>query len=244
MLDPERNEVNISQLFKWGKKVDIFDISNSILMSCYIRLVGDADMNRSRVFALRRSAELRKKLRNPDSDERLAYIEDKEMSTKEQLIKYVLILENKNFINEAYQTTKVEFPKEPAEGASLEDQEKYQKEIDEFRTKLDNEIGKTVEKLAKTEETKVSKLNESELYNRYEELSINELCQTEMLNSFRDACIYFGSYADEAYKTRLFKSVDEFQELPSDLKKQFESEYDTLEINMEVLKKSPGAMLL
>lgn len=236
-LDPERNDVNISVLFKWGKKVDIYDVNNNVMLSCYLRLVGDADMNRARTFALRRSAELRKKLHNEDSDERIAYLAEKGSVSKEELVRYVLILENKSFVEEAYSTVKIEYPKEPATGASLEEQEEYQKQVDGFRDNVNKQVEAKVLELAKAEETKLLALKVDKLYERYEQLAINDLCETEMLNAFRDACVTAGSYKDENYKTKLFESTSQFQELPNDIKKQFEAEYDSLEINMEALKK-------
>jgi hypothetical protein len=243
LLNPERNDVDISVLFKWGKKVDIYDVNNQVMLTCYLRLVGDADMNRARTFALRRSAELRKKLRDFDSDERIAYIAEKSAVSKEELVRYILLLENKSFAEEAYSTVKVVYPVEPATGASLEDQEEYQKKVDSFRDDLNKLVEAKVLELAKKEEDKLMALKVDKLYERYEQLAINDMCETEMLNAFRDACVYSGSYKDENYKTRLFSSTSEFQELPNDIKKQFEAEYDSLEINMENLKKSPEATL-
>lgn len=59
-MNAERNDVDIFRLFHWGKEVTIFDKYGNELTNVYMRLVGDAELNLARVFAIRRSAELRK----------------------------------------------------------------------------------------------------------------------------------------------------------------------------------------
>ena len=70
----EKSDINISTLFNWGKKFSLVDKNNTEIYEVYIRLVGDAEYGRSRVYALRKSSELRKKLNNLESDERIAFI--------------------------------------------------------------------------------------------------------------------------------------------------------------------------
>jgi hypothetical protein len=89
------------------------------------------------------------------------------------------------------------------------------------------------------EKASLEKLNFDALYLKYEMIVVNDFCEVEMLNAFRDYCVTCGSYKDEGFKEHLFGSVDEFRSLPQDLKHQFEIEYNTLEIDVETLKKLP-----
>ena len=52
-LSPERNEIDIKPLFHWFGEQEIVDTQGNTFR-VFIRLVGDAEINRSRVFALRK----------------------------------------------------------------------------------------------------------------------------------------------------------------------------------------------
>lgn len=239
MLSPEKNFVAVEKLFKWGKKIEILDTQSKVMFECFIKLVGDADMNKARVFGLRKSAELRRKLKDLESDERIAYIASKEVLTLEELTEYVLLLQNKTIIETAYKTVRIPFPKEPNSEASLEAQEKYQLEIDGYQEKVKKTVREYVDAEITKERQSLAKLDFDTLYVKYESLVTNDFCELEMLNSFRDFCVAAGSFKDESYTDKLFKSVEEFKDLPQDIKQQFETEYNSLEIDIETLKKLP-----
>lgn len=243
MILPERSDVDISVLFKWGKKINIYDVNNEILYTCYIRLVGDADVNRARVFALRRAAELRKTLRNPDSDEHVAFIADKEGLTKEELIKYVEIFSGKKLSEKAYKEISIPFPKEPSSDAPMELQEKYQYEVDHFTDRINQAakdyITKEITKLEKELEAK----DFDSLYAQYENLVTDDLCETEMIRTFREMCVFNSVYEDAGYTKKVFSKLSDYQSLPTEIKKQFEEEYESIEIDVDTLKKLRGATL-
>ena len=67
IMEIEKNDVDISKLFNWGKAFEIVG-EDGVVDVVYMRVLGDADINKARVFALRESAKLRRALRNPDSD--------------------------------------------------------------------------------------------------------------------------------------------------------------------------------
>lgn len=237
MITPEQNEIDISKLFAWGKQINLYDVNNQIIMSCFIRLIGDAEINRARIYALRRSAEMRKKLKTENSDERLAFIADIDLITKEELIKYILVLKTKNLAEQIYRDIDVPFPKEPRSDAKLEEFEKHQKEVDDYPNRVQTEIRNKLDRQIKEEESKLQPLSKEELFKIYEREVIDDTCQLEMINAFRDICVYFGTYKDDKYTERVFKEITQFQALPTDLKTQFQQEYDSLEIDMETLKK-------
>ena len=241
-LHPERSDIDISKLFKWGKKVSIYDASNTEMLTCYIKLVGDSEMNRARVYALRKSAELRKKLRTPGSDEKVAYIVEKEFVTKEELVQYVLLLKNKDIVERAYSEVKVPFPKEPSSEAGLEAQEKYQLSVDDFSNNIKKAVEKFVLNEIEKEGAELNKKDVDTLYKTYESLVIDDFCQLEMLNAFKNYCVSVSAFKDDKYTERLFTGVEEFSELPTEIKNQFEEEYSSLEIDINTLKKLPEAM--
>lgn len=234
----EKNDVEISPLFHWHKKFRLVSFNGE--EELYIRLVGDSELNRARVYALRRSAELRNKLRNLNSDERLAFIENKEVLNKVQLIQFILVFSMRELMQEATQNISLAYPKEPKSTASLEEQEKYQKDIDEYPTKKEELTRQYLDtRLTKIKES-LEEMDEARLYNEYEKIVVNEMCEQEMLKAFSDFCTYSGIYKDIEFKERYFSSLDEFQNLPSKIKDSFLVAYRELELSAEDLKKLQG----
>src|SRR5688572_17792334 len=128
MTEVEKNDVDINKLFIWGKKYDIVNAQGEVVYEVYMRLLGDADLNRTRVHALRKSQELRKKLRDVNSDERLLYVREKDELSKDELIYNVIALSMRDINNRAVREVKIPRPKAPRSDAKIEKMEKYQAE--------------------------------------------------------------------------------------------------------------------
>ena len=237
MTNPaERNDIDLSRLFTWGREFELLDRKGESLGVVYIRLVGDADINRARVFALRKSRELRDKLIDLTSDERLAYIPKLENEDKENLAEILLSLNIRELTNSAITDTKVPFPKELKSGATLEQQEKYQKEVDDYPSKREKKVREALEKEIKDLRAELSRRTIEQLLKEYEKTTINQLCENEMLSRFKDACIVFGTYKDLEYKERLFESVEQYDNVLTETKNQLLTFYSSLDIGMDDLK--------
>jgi hypothetical protein len=237
LLSPEKNDVIISKLFNWGNKFSIVDSKGTKISDVYIRLVGDSELNRARVFGLRKSAEMRKKLRDPNSDEHMAYILDKDTVEKQNLVNYLLYRKTSEFAQAATKDIDIPFPKELEGDSTLEEQENYQKEVDSYPARVEEKVRSVITKQAEDEQKRLEAMNEDDLYKLFVVTTTNELCETEMYSRFRDFCVFSGSYKDDKYRHLFFNSIEEFSNLPRELKEQFLTNYDTLEISMEELKK-------
>jgi hypothetical protein len=235
MLDPERSDVDIKPLFNWSKPFSITFLGKTF--TGFMRLVGDAELNRARVFSLRKTRDLREVLKLEDTDERLAYLSDIDTMDNIQLIDYIIYTKTREFVQQAYKEINLPLPKEIRSDAELEDQEKYQKEVDEYPIKFDKELRKIVDKKINLEKVRLSNLSKELLYKEYETSTINLLCENEMTKRFKEMCVYFGTSHDENSKEKMFKSYDEFDNLPTDLKNSFVTEYETMEIGFDELKK-------
>lgn len=230
----ERNDIDISKLFNWGKEFEI-DFKGTKL-KVYVRLVGDADLNRARVFALRKSAEMRKKLRTDGSDEHMAYIPDFDQIEKDALVGAIIYNQTKDYTLDAIDTVEVEKPKELSSDASLEDQEKNQEEVDNYPALREGKIRDYIIKRADEEKQKLEKLDKKTLYDMYVKTLINQVCEAEMLVRFREVCTYFGTYKDKNYKTKLFSSFEQFDNLPEQIKDGLVQTYQSLDFEGEELK--------
>ena len=233
----EHNDVDISKLFIWKQKFEIVDENNEVIQEIYLRVLGDADLNRARVYALRESALLRSLLKSDYSDEHYAYIHPIDEFEKEQLVNLISALSMRELSKAADKEVVLKKPKSPKSDASTEELEKYQKEIDNYPIKkmklLKDSIEKKTEELVKSLQEKPKK----ELYDKYTELLINELCEQELLHAFRERTTFLATYKDEDLEDRVFTMFEDFQNLPRNIKDQFMVAYDSLEIYGESLKK-------
>lgn len=233
----ERNDVDVSRIFNWGKKFDLKNEKDEVIFSVYLRLLGDADLNRARVYALRRSADLRTKLRTPDSDERIALIFDPDNLEEERFIYLITTLSMRELTQEAIKESKIPAIKIPKSDAPLEEMERYQKEVDSYDTKRSNLLRKNLDKLIVKFEKQLKSLGTVELKKRYEAAMINEVCEQEVLNAYKDYAVYAGTYKDAEYKERFFSSIDEVLNLRTEYKNMFINAQQSLELTSDDLKK-------
>ena len=237
MISIDKNEVDISKLFNWGKEFTIYSELGDAVFSLYMRVIGDADLNRARVYALRKSAELRKKLRTRDSEERTAFIPDLENISLENLIEMVLFYSTKSLAGEVIKTINLHLPKEPDSDAPLEEHEKYQLAVDSWGETRTNLIEDELKKRLEKERIRLSTSSKEDLMASYEKLLTDELCEEEMYKAFNDMKIFFTVFSDAGYKNKLFKNLEEFLNLPTLIKEQLSAFYESLDIKIEELKK-------
>jgi hypothetical protein len=237
MIVPERNDVDISKVFSWGSKFEIVNPYTTESLIVYIRLVGDSELNRARVFGLRESANLRKRLKLKDSDDRAAFIPEVEDLDAEYILDALVYFKTKELTLDAFRNIRLPLPKDPSSNASLEELEKHQKEVDDYPAKREEEIKNFIYKYLNEYRNKVNTSDVNILYKEYEKLLINQICENEMIIKFREMCTYFGVYKDENYKVPLFPKFEEFTNLPKEIKDQLISNYLSLEVSGEDLKK-------
>lgn len=233
----EKNDVEISKLFSWSKESAIVDSSGKLLARIWIRLVGDADLNRSRVFALRKSAELRAKLKDPNSDEHMAFIQSLDTVEKSTLVDAIVSLSLRDMTRDAYREVIIPIPMEPDSDAPLEKQEKYQKEVDEYPKTREDAIRKYLKKRIDKLNKELTNLPDDELQKKYQLHMINELCEQESFKKFKEMCVYFSIYKDKNFKVRMFNSFDEFDNIAPEIKERLLNEYTSLELDTDTLKK-------
>jgi len=231
----DKNDVDISKLFHWNNKyvLKVKDKEYNV----YVRLLGDAEVNRARIYALRKSAELRAKLHDKNSDEYLAYLPQKEIITEDELVSGLLIMHTRTFTLDAVRNVRPELPIEPSSESSLEKKEKYQKEVDEFDIKRDKKYGDYIKEKTEAKEKEIRSKSKDDIYKDYINMITNQACETEMVMRYREMCSYFGTYKDKEFKNRLFGNFEEFNNMPTDVKEQLMDAYQLLEIDSETLKK-------
>ncbi|MGQ9642360.1 MAG: hypothetical protein ACUVT3_00715 [Ignavibacterium sp.] len=233
----DKNDVDISRLFYYRDKFEL-ETSSGEKIPIYMRVIGDAELNQARVFALRESRKFRKNLHLEDSDEALAYLPDLDSLTKEELIKSIILSESNEIIREANNQVTINLPLEPKSTASLKEQEEYQEKVDNFDDEYNRLLTGKIEEITRNEEARLQRLDEEQLRQEAFNRMINQLCELRMLDRFQAMCTYFATYKDENYKERMFENFDQFDNLPKEVKEQLVRFYNKLEIDEATLKKS------
>ncbi len=237
MTNPaERNDIDLSRLFVWGNKFELKDRMEEKIADVYVRLVGDADLNRARVFALRKSKEMRAKLKDPNSEERQAYLPDITDENKETLVIIMASAKLKEITGDAIDKIKVPFPKELKSKATLEEQEKHQEEVDKYPQKREKAIKEYIEKEIAKVQVELRQRTLEDLVKEYEASLINNICENEMFIAFKDACVFYGTFKDENHKERLFENIEQYQSSLPEIKAQLLTFYNGLDIGMDELK--------
>lgn len=232
----EKNDVDVLALFNWKKPVVIKNGEKEVTI--YMRIVGDNDLQRARVYAFRKSAELRKKLKTEDTDERVAFLQELESFSDEKLlVETVLLLSMQDYRTEALRTVEVPLPNEPKSTATTEEQEKYQAEVDAYPQKFADALTDDIENRIKEDRKELKQMSFERLYAKYEKLLIDQLASDELNRAYYSRLIYHACFMDEDCKYNLFESFDEFDNYPPFIKEYLVDEYQKLEMGMDALKK-------
>lgn len=235
-MEVEKNDVDINKLFSWGKKF-VLDIGEGQEVAVYMRLLGDADVNRARVYALRKSAELRKELSDKDSDIRWATIRQEDAMELEDISNYIIVFSMREITNNAVREVDIPVPKPPKSNSSLAKMEKYQKEIDEYPAKRQDAVNQFIQKEVDKLKKFLMKEDKSALYRKYVNTLIDEFCEREAIKAYSDMECFLGCYADENYKEKFFKDFETFDNIDEQQKEVFKTAYSKIGIGITELKK-------
>lgn len=240
----ERSDVDISKIFGWGRVFEIEDpTTGEILSTIYMKLLGDADLNRARVFALRKSAELRRKLKDQNSDEHVAWIKDINELETDDIINLIVLFSGRELSKRAVEKVRIPTPKPPKSKAGLEKMERFQKEVDEYPAKKQKAIADQIEIEINTLRTSLNGKSKEELYRQYVNILTDEFCEREAIIAFEDYQTFLGCYTDNTYKIRWFRDdkdepdFEKFDNLEPTVKAQFKDAYRSLDIDISELKK-------
>jgi len=121
--------------------------------------------------------------------------------------------------------------------SSLEDKENYQIEVDLYDKKRQSVIKTKIEEFIDSNRKQLNTLTKTKILKQYFDTLINSLCESEMTNTFIGYSIYYGAYKEKEFKTRVFTSFDEYDNLPTYVKSQLIKAYTNLQLGIVNLKK-------
>jgi len=228
--------VRLEDLFVWKRPVVIKDREGNEVTTVYQRVLNDIDQEKARLAAIRKSHDMRRALRNKDSDEYASVEEHLETQGREQLINIILIQKFPDMYNRALVEAKTKMPVPPKDADGLEAVENYEAGVDTFDERLNAEVMDLVKKISDLETERLNGLSESELIDVARESLIEQICQNTATEYFNLWCTYLSTYEDEECTERYFNSFDDFNGLVTFLKEQLVQAYKKLTLGPEELK--------
>lgn len=227
----------IEELFRWNGTVEIKDTEGNVVETLYQRVVGDADIQRARLEALKASKLMRKALKDPTSDEAIIHLPLEDDFTKEELITLILFNKYYSFQNKAEKKVEEKKVKEPKSDASLEEQENYIDNIEKAKQDYKDKVDETVRQQSEAFEAELREKSDKELYDLWIKENIELICRGEMIKVFDEYATYFGTFSDEDFKNRRFETVEDFKDLAPRIKNQLMTNYKNLELGLIDVKK-------
>ncbi len=239
MFSPDKLDVELKDLFKYGEYYTIKNGKDGYV-DVFIRVPSEEDVNLSRVYALRKSAEYRKELEEDAALLDALFIElygkTIEDFTDDELVELYLIGVHNKLLELARKQVKVPFPKEPKTD-DLKLWEEYQKGVDNWPKKYAERLKEVFIALIDKEKEKVKKLDEDKLRNLVRQAIVDIQVNEYYKSKYMDHLIYRVSFKSNDMEERLFKSVEEVENLPFYIKKDFEEAINILNIEVGTLKK-------
>jgi hypothetical protein len=228
--------VELEALFRWKHELPIFDHNGAEVMRVYQRLVSDRGMEEARLFSLRKSRELRKALRDSNTDEYSALMENLEQAGKEGWVNTIMVNEFAATYQAAEQEAQSKMPKPPAAEAELEEIEEYEHAVDEYNDKRQEEILKIVDKKHKARRKQLESFSDEDLMNKSKAAIENQICNNLVNEIVLHYCTFLGTFEDENCRNSIFNTYKEFDELAPQVKEQLVKGYALLRVGPEELK--------
>jgi hypothetical protein len=234
--------VSIQDLFKYKKPVEIKDTRGEVVLTVWVRLLGDHDLGEAYRHGRIASAKTRKELRDTSSDEYFAEVAIIEDGKSEDLIELIKQSQQSELYTQAQSAIdrkdipKIEdFAVDP-DAPSLEEQEKrdmeeLQNELD-YQTKLQEYVKTRNDEIVQRLQT----IEREQLVTEARKALSDLRALTTFIQEVTNQKSFRGTYTDKECKFRAFKDYDEYLNQSTSVKTQLDVAYQTLEISPDDLK--------
>jgi hypothetical protein len=229
MMANETTAALMEKLFHWKTELEVLGIT------FYMKVVTDAVVEDGRKFALLESRRMRRALRNPETDEYLMHL-DAVTDLSDDDLKMGLINLASRDIARAWLNNNPRPVLEALGDHPTQEEQEVQEEAKETR---EEEYFNSLQdhlKLWQTDYEKVvKKQSREQLEGMYRKLRTDRVCEDLFSQRFEDYLLVHAIFTDPEFKQRAF-TLDEIQELPTQVKTRFRDEYNTLSMSMDDIK--------
>lgn len=231
--------MDISKLFKWkstyvikdSNKQPLLDLEGNII-TVYLRVIGDNDLDRAKKYSLRQSRKLRSEYRQDPQQ----VLPDFYEYSNDQLATLIILNEATDVYKQAEKDTEIKYPHQK-ETVFLEDAEEYEAQMSEYFDLLLEKIEENAKKALEVRYEYYRKMDTNVLTERAQHTYINKIIEGDMAKIYNDAILFYAVYTDEEYKEKAFSSVEDVRNSSPSLKEQLYKEYTKLVLKDTELKK-------
>lgn len=220
----------IAKLFEFTKDVEVKG------QKLYLRIPGDHVVEEARRESLLESRKLRRALRTPDTDDYLIHIDPVEDYEKSDIITMCISLGMRDVMRTYIQTHPKPQLDPLGDNPSLEEQERHeaaklQRDID-----YNEDMRVHIENWRDNYNKSLEKLDIEQVKNAYKRSKTERVCEDLYSREFEDRIMTYSIFADKDHKNPAF-TLDEYRNLPSNIKTLLQEEYSTLSLGVDDLKK-------
>lgn len=236
-MNIEKNDIDISKLFEFSRKFTLTGVDGTEFIT-YVKIIGDEDLNRVRVHAIRESSKLRKNLYDTKWEDREAYLPDISKYKKDRIINVVVSLELQDITDKAIKKVDIELtrPKELGSEPTLKEQEEYQEAVDKWPEDFNKMVTDIVTESLEKKRKELGKATKKLLLEFYQDALVEASCNQILNKRFGEESSYLGTYIDEDFSIRLFSTLEEFLNTSTKLKDLIITNYRSLELSSQDLK--------
>lgn len=234
--------ISIKELFTYKKEVTLRNKDDKEVAKCWVRLLGESDLNAAFRAARIESTRKREAYRDHSTEDFKDEIAPVADLTREELTTMILGARQNRFRSQAFvKINREELPKieeiaQEPDAPELEDQEILDKRLEEQREKYDKQIDEYVNtRMVEARAELDAKTDEEILAEAQLEMS-NILPLQAFYVAVNAYKAYLGTYEDEACKKRVFTSIEDFDNADASLKTQLIEAYNELEIGADDIK--------
>jgi len=220
----------LSKLFRFKKTFTYRDVT------FYQRVVTDQVIEDSRKAALLESRKLRHSLRNPSTDDYLVFIDPMEDLTDDELIASIVYMASREVMRDYIQRTPRPILEPLGDYPGQEEQENREAALEEREEQYIKDMQEYIEKWSEEFTTTLKARTRAQLAALYRRHRTDGVCEERFTEEFEDRVFAASLYTDDTYKKRLFSSVDEYRQLPVDVRAKVREEYDTITLTQEDIK--------
>lgn len=200
------------------------------------RLVSQKVIEEARKYAILASRKMRQKLRDPNSDEYVIYIDPVNDLTDEEVREFLAQNAMREAIEEFIKANPKPVTPQPQDD-SLAEIERYEEEKERnekayFDTMQEHATG-VYEKVLNG----LANVDRQGLLDRYWRVQTDRVCEDLFSSEFEDYILAASLFLDEGFKKRAF-TLEEFKELPSDARAFFRQSYNAVAMTYDELKNS------
>jgi hypothetical protein len=241
----------LANLLKWKKSLKLFGEDGKPILDdkgnptvVWIRRLGDFDMQEAHKSARIKSSDIRRILRNPESDEYKADVLPLIEASEQECRDVIKVARSANLQAEAYSVvvrpdipTMEEVASDP-DAPTLEEQEKLDAKKASVQKDFEDKIKEYVLTKVAEIDAKLESMSLEELRTMAQFEVSNIMPMASLIGRLNDEKVWRATYVDEKCKERGFSNLQEFVEADAVIREQLINAYMALEsgVDQEQLK--------